>query len=197
MNSQRRPATTISYITRGSERPQISDLEFFGRLAHQTCVEQGLNHQQKAFFYAHWMAESEYLSFSVEPWSPQALVHQRQYNNPVLGNTMIGDDQRFRARGHARMVGRDVYRRFSDFTQIDCLIDPDRVLDRLLRYKSWEWLWIVRGGQQAADHADTDFERSSQQFLGYVRDHHSRQSLYRRNLKHLRRGDDHASIQSP
>lgn len=167
------PATTI----------KINEL--VARLITQTIQAERFEDIHTAFFVSQLVVESEFLSFLIEPWAPEQIVHQQLYSLPFFGNTEIGDEQRFRARGWGRLVGRRHYKMFSSWYGIDCVSNPDAVLSPEVNYKSWLWLWSKRMGRQCAELAVTNFSSASEQFVGWPDRIKERQESYNRIFNSL------------
>jgi predicted chitinase len=151
-------------------------------LIARTAYQEHFAPHQVAFFAAQLAVDSDGLRFQVEPWSPDVVPHQRLYDNPLFGNIQVEDQERFRARGWGRLVGRTVYTQFSMYCGVDCVTEPSVVQTFDLCYKSWLWLWSQRQGKLCADLAQTNFTEATTRFIGWPDRIQQRQVTYLRNL---------------
>lgn len=152
-----------------------------------TTVRENLTVSQVAFFAAQLTVDSDALAFLEEPWSPKHIAHQRLYDNPIFGNTCEADLERYRARGFARLVGRQNYAAFSRWSRIDCVKEPEALTELSISYLSWVWLWKQRDGKRCADLALKDFVRASTAFIGWPDRLTERYVVFQRNLEHMTR----------
>lgn len=155
------------------------------RLIDKTIYEERFAPHHVAFFAAQLAVDADGLRFQVEPWSPDVIPHQRLYDNPVFGNQCVEDQERFRARGWGRLVGRTVYTQFSLWSGVDCVSSPELVQTFELCYQSWLWLWSQRQGKMCADQAQTNFAEATTRFIGWPDRIEQRQAVYTRNLRHM------------
>lgn len=155
------------------------------RLIDRTVHQEQFAPHHIAFFAAQLSVDSDGLRFQVEPWSPDVIPHQRLYDNPVFGNIQVEDQERFRARGWGRLVGRTVYTQFSAWSGIDCVASPELVQTFELCYQSWVWLWLQRQGKTCADLAQTNFTEATTKFIGWPDRIQQRYSTYERNLRSI------------
>lgn len=84
---------------------------------------------RQAAFLAQVSHETGYLRFLTELWGP--TPQQNRYEPPstladTLGNTELGDGQRFLGRGDIMITGRFNYQLYGDLLGVDLIAFPDR-----------------------------------------------------------------------
>lgn len=164
------------------------------RLIDQTIVEENLLPHHVAFFAAQLVVDSDALAFIAEPWSPEHIPHQRLYDSPIFGNTHPDDQELYRQRGWGRLVGRAVYHQFSCWSGVDCISEPDHLLEMGLSYRSWIWLWHKRQGRRCADLARTNFASATTEFIGWPDRIPQRFACWQRNMQQLHNQQGHIHV---
>lgn len=155
---------------------------------NQTAQRLNFTTADLAFYAAHLVVDSDWLQFYCEPWAPQHILHQQTYGAELFGNTSTDDQERFRARGYGRVVGRHNYDRYSEWSGTDCISNPELLELPDHAYRSWEWLWQRRSGTGCARIALKDFGHATLLFVGWQDRTSLRLRTYNRNLGHIKNG---------
>jgi putative chitinase len=135
-----------------------------------------------AAFLAQLAHESGQFRFMEEIWGPTAP--QRRYE-PVttlatdLGNSEVGDGQRFKGRGPIQITGRANYRRFGDLLDADLVADPSRAALPELAFRIAGLFWSKKGLNELADRAtDESFREITRRINGGFNGLEDRQKFY-------------------
>lgn len=150
------------------ETLHLSTSPWLAPLFAKTFYTEGLDHNTQAFFTAQFYGFTDNGLFVQEPWGES--YHQSLYMAPLFGNLDEADCHRFRSRGFGRVIGRAFYTQFSRWSGIDCVSNPDRLLDPTLSYISWLWTWLQRKGVVCAVIATSDFDAADLKFNGHSLD---------------------------
>ncbi|WP_395074551.1 glycoside hydrolase family 19 protein [Flavobacterium sp.] len=91
-------------------------------------------------FIAQLHHESGGFTASVEKISYQK-AQERYQNHKYLGNKLPGDGYRFRGRGLTQLTGRGNYEKFSKYSGIDIISNPDLAskIDISIQIACWYW----------------------------------------------------------
>lgn len=84
--------------------------------------------------------------------NPQALAN-RVYGGR-LGNTGPDDGWRYRGRGLKQLTGKANYQAYSEASGLDCVSDPDKLLEPGIAADSAAWFWASHGCSALADAGD-------------------------------------------
>lgn len=104
-------------------------------------------------FLAQVCHESGGFRYSKELWGPTEA--QRRYEGRKdLGNVKDGDGYLFRGRGYIQLTGRDNYRRYSQFMDVNFEASPDMVAELPYAIDVAGWFWETRRINKAADAGD-------------------------------------------
>ncbi len=135
-----------------------------------------------AAFLAQLAHESGQFRFMEEIWGPTAA--QRRYE-PVttlatsLGNSEVGDGQRFKGRGPIQITGRANYRRFGDLLGTDLVVDPPRAALPEMAFRIAGLFWSKKGLNPLADQAtDESFREITRRINGGFNGLEDRQKFY-------------------
>ena len=135
-----------------------------------------------AAFLAQLAHESGQFRFMEEIWGPTAA--QRRYE-PVttlatnLGNSEVGDGQRFKGRGPIQITGRANYRRFGDLLGTDLVADPPRAALPELAFRIAGLFWSKKGLNELADRATVEsFREITRRINGGFNGLEDRQKFY-------------------
>lgn len=104
-----------------------------------------------AHFLAQVIHESGSFRYREEIASGQAYEGRKD-----LGNTVPGDGKLFKGRGYIQLTGRANYKRYSDATGINFVIDPKLVADPKWAMDVAGWYWNVTKLNPYADLDDID-----------------------------------------
>jgi putative chitinase len=146
-----------------------------------------------AAFLAQLAHESGQFRFMEEIWGPTAA--QRRYEpvtklSQALGNTDVGDGNRFKGRGPIQLTGRANYQRFGDLLRVDLLTDPPRAASPDVAFRVAGLFWSKKGLNELADVASPEaFKEITRRINGGTNGLAERQALYAVARKVLRVAD--------
>lgn len=85
----------------------------------------------------------------------QSRIANRVYANRMgNGNEASGEGFKFRGRGFLQITGKETYFRLANDTDLDCLKNPDLLLDEANAMVSALWFWNLKGLNSLADKDD-------------------------------------------
>ncbi|MFD2292810.1 glycoside hydrolase family 19 protein [Mariniflexile gromovii] len=85
---------------------------------------------------------------------PEKIANRVYANRMGNGDEQSGDGWKYRGRGLIQLTGKDNYRSFSNDHGIDCVNNPDLILDPEVALKSACWFWKKRNINAYADADD-------------------------------------------
>ncbi|WP_372757454.1 glycoside hydrolase family 19 protein [Mariniflexile sp.] len=85
---------------------------------------------------------------------PEKIANRVYANRMGNGDEQSGDGWKFRGRGLIQLTGKDNYRSFANDHGIDCVNNPDLLLDPEIALKSACWFWKKRNINAYADADD-------------------------------------------
>lgn len=99
------------------------------------------------------------------PEKTGAIIYQRQpiaIASRVYANRMGNGDEgsregwKYRGRGYIQLTGKENYQKFSDFTKIDFITNPDLLATPEYAMRSAGWFWKINGLNEIADQGTQD-----------------------------------------
>jgi predicted chitinase len=135
-----------------------------------------------AAFLAQLAHESGQFRFMEEIWGPTDA--QRRYEpvtklSQALGNTNVGDGNRFKGRGPIQLTGRANYQRFGGILSVDLLADPSRAANPDVAFRAAGLFWSKKGLNELADVATPDaFKEITRRINGGTNGLAERQAFY-------------------
>lgn len=85
----------------------------------------------------------------------QSRIANRVYANRIgNGNEASGEGFKFRGRGFLQITGKENYFRLANDTDLDCLKNPDLLLEEANAMISALWFWDLKGLNSLADRDD-------------------------------------------
>jgi len=86
--------------------------------------------------------------------SPQRIANFVYANQNGNGNEASGEGWKYRGRGFIQITGKENYFRLANDTDIDCLKNPDLLLEEANAMISALWFWDLKGLNSLADKND-------------------------------------------
>lgn len=86
--------------------------------------------------------------------SPQRIANFVYANQNGNGNEESGEGWKYRGRGFLQITGKENYFRLANDTDLDCLKNPDLLLDEPNAMISALWFWNLKGLNKLADKND-------------------------------------------
>lgn len=83
--------------------------------------------------------------------SPQRIANFVYANQNGNGNEASGEGWKYRGRGFIQITGKENYFRLANDTDIDCLKNPDLLLEEANAMISALWFWDLKGLNKLAD----------------------------------------------
>lgn len=85
---------------------------------------------------------------------PERIANRVYANRMGNGNEMSGEGWKYRGRGFFQITGKENYFRLANDTDLDCLKNPDLLLEEANAMISALWFWNVKGLNKLADKDD-------------------------------------------
>ena len=85
---------------------------------------------------------------------PEKIANRVYANRMGNGNELSGEGWKYRGRGFLQITGKDNYFRLSNDTDLDCLKNPDLLLEEPNAMISALWFWDLKGLNKLADKND-------------------------------------------
>ena len=85
---------------------------------------------------------------------PEKIANRVYANRMGNGNEASGDGWKYRGRGFIQITGKENYFRLANDTDIDCLKNPDLLLEEANAMISALWFWDLKGLNSLADKND-------------------------------------------
>jgi putative chitinase len=85
---------------------------------------------------------------------PEKIANRVYADRMGNGNEASGDGWKFRGRGLIQLTGKENYQKFSDENGIDCVKNPDLLLQPEMALTSACWFWKKRNLNEFADKND-------------------------------------------
>ena len=131
---------------------------FLAQLAHESgglkYQEENLNYSAKGLrsVFGKYFKTSEMAEAYAR--KPEKIANRVYANRMGNGDEASGDGWKYRGRGLIQLTGKDNYRRFAQDYGVDCVNNPDLILDPELALTSACWFWKRRKLNQYADEDD-------------------------------------------
>lgn len=85
---------------------------------------------------------------------PEKIANRVYANRMGNGNEASGEGWKYRGRGFIQITGKENYFRLANDTDIDCLKNPDLLLEEANAMISALWFWDLKGLNSLADKND-------------------------------------------
>ena len=85
---------------------------------------------------------------------PQLIANKVYANRMGNGSEDSGEGWKYRGRGFIQITGKENYFRLANDTDLDCLKNPDLLLDESNAMVSAVWFWNLKGLNKLADKDD-------------------------------------------
>lgn len=85
---------------------------------------------------------------------PQLIANKVYANRMGNGNEASGEGWKYRGRGFIQITGKENYFRLANDTDLDCLKNPDLLLEEANAMVSALWFWNLKGLNSLADKDD-------------------------------------------
>lgn len=85
---------------------------------------------------------------------PQRIANKVYANRMGNGNEQSGEGWKYRGRGFIQITGKETYYHLANDADIDCLKNPDLLLEEVNALVSALWFWDLKGLNALADKDD-------------------------------------------
>ena len=129
---------------------------FFSQISHESGlkpISENLNYSAKRLlqiFPKHFNTEKAILYAN----KPQLIANKVYANRMGNGSEDSGEGWKYRGRGFIQITGKENYFRLANDTDLDCLKNPDLLLDEANAMVSVVWFWNLKGLNKLADKDD-------------------------------------------
>lgn len=137
---------------------------------------------REAAFLAQIAHESGEFRWMEEIWGPTP-AQQRYEGRKDLGNTQPGDGKRFKGRGPIQITGRENYRKYGVFLNVDLLKNPELAAAPQVGFRIAGAYWATHGLNELADRGE--FVQITMRINGGLNGLKQRQLYYERAKKVL------------
>jgi len=94
------------------------------------------------------------LSAQIYANKPEKIANRVYANRMGNGNEASGEGWKYRGRGFIQITGKENYFRLANDTDLDCLKNPDLLLEEANAMISALWFWNLKGLNSLADKND-------------------------------------------
>jgi len=130
---------------------------FMAQIEHESGlkpISENLNYSAdrlRVIFPKYFISKEDALRYSRQPM----LIANRVYANRMgNGNEASGEGWKYRGRGFIQITGKENYFRLANDTDLDCLKNPDLLLEEVNAMVSAIWFWNLKGLNTLADKDD-------------------------------------------
>lgn len=138
---------------------------------------------RQSAFIAQIAHESGDFRYMREIWGP-TQAQERYEGRKDLGNTRIGDGQRYKGRGAIQITGRANYKHYGDVLNVDLENNPELAEKPELAFRTAGAFWKEHGLNELAD--KQQFEKITRRINGGLNGLAKRQEYYARALDCLK-----------
>lgn len=129
---------------------------FFAQIEHESnlkAVSENLNYSAQGLIqtFSKYFTTAESLTFARKPEKIANRVYANRIGN---GDEKSGDGWKYRGRGFIQITGKDNYTQLAKDTGLDCLNNPDLLLQEANAMISALWFWKKSGLNKLADNND-------------------------------------------
>lgn len=133
---------------------------FLAQVAHESGnfkhIEENLNYSATglmATFSKYFPDMSGALTYQRHPSAIASRVYANRMGN---GDESSRDGWKYRGRGYIQLTGKNNYRKFSEYSKIDVVTNPDLLATPELAMRSAGWFWKTNGLNEIADQGTQD-----------------------------------------
>lgn len=131
---------------------------FMAQIEHESGLEpisENLNYSSIGLVntFPKYFGEGKILSFGYAK-NPQKIANRVYANRMGNGNEASGEGWKYRGRGFIQITGKENYFRLANDTDLDCLKNPDLLLEEPNAMLSACWFWKLKGLNRLADKDD-------------------------------------------
>ena len=129
---------------------------FFSQISHESGlkpISENLNYSKDGLLRTFKKYFSD-LSSEVYARKPEKIANRVYANRMGNGNEASGEGWKYRGRGFIQITGKENYFRLANDTDLDCLKNPDLLLDEVNAMISALWFWNLKGLNTLADKDD-------------------------------------------
>ncbi len=135
---------------------KLRKAHFFAQIHHESGlkpISENLNYSASGLIrvFRKYFTDIEVNSFANNP----KMIANRVYANRMgNGDEKSGEGYKYRGRGFLQITGKENYHRLANDTDIDCLKNPDLLLEEANAMISALWFWKLKGLNALADKDD-------------------------------------------
>lgn len=136
---------------------KLRKAHFFAQLEHESGLEpisENLNYSAKRLFEIFKKYFATMAIANVYAGHPKNIANRVYANRMGNGNEKSGDGYKYRGRGFIQITGKYNYTQLASDTDLDCINNPDLLLEEANALISALWFWEKNGLNQFADKDD-------------------------------------------
>jgi putative chitinase len=131
---------------------------FMAQIDHESGlkpISENLNYSSIGLVntFSKYFGEGKMLSFGYAH-KPEKIANRVYANRMGNGDENSGEGWKYRGRGFIQITGKENYHRLSNDTDLDCLKNPDLLLEEPNAMLSALWFWNLKGLNALADKND-------------------------------------------
>jgi putative chitinase len=129
---------------------------FFAQIEHESNlkpISENLNYGASGLIrvFRKYFTDLEAINYANQP---QRIANRVYANRMGNGNEKSGEGWLYRGRGFIQITGKENYFRLANDTDLDCLKNPDLLLQEANAMLSALWFWKLKGLNKLADKND-------------------------------------------
>ena len=129
---------------------------FFSQISHESGLKpiaENLNYSAQGLIqtFSKYFTTTEAINFANQPEKIANRVYANRMGN---GEEKSGDGWKYRGRGFIQITGKINYFQLANDTDLDCLKNPDLLLQEANAMISALWFWNLKGLNKLADKND-------------------------------------------
>lgn len=158
------PENLILFFNKTTDEFQITTklrrAHFLAQITHESqdfkYVEENLNYSATGLMKTFSKYFPDIEGAATYARNPIAIANRVYANRMGNGDELSGDGWKYHGRGYIQLTGRDNYKAFSNFTQIDFVNNPTILTQPEYAMRSAGWFWDVHKLNQIADRGTGD-----------------------------------------
>jgi len=130
---------------------------FMAQIEHESGlkpISENLNYSTERLVVVFKKYFPERFTASVYAYKPQKIANRVYANRMGNGDEQSGEGWKYRGRGLIQITGKENYFRLANDTDLDCLKNPDLLLEEANAMISALWFWNLKGLNALADKND-------------------------------------------
>lgn len=135
---------------------KLRTAHFMAQIEHESGlkpISENLNYSASGLIrvFRKYFSDLEAINFANQP---QRIANRVYANRMGNGNEKSGEGWKYRGRGFIQITGKINYHQLANDTDLDCLKNPDLLLQEANAMISALWFWNLKGLNKLADKDD-------------------------------------------